>query len=258
VDEDLLLQFERLEETHWWFRGRRLIVRDTLERWTPPDPRRIVEVGCGTGGLLLSLQSRWPAATVTGVEVNPRAVARARERGCDAREGRFEELPVEPGSTDLLLALDVLEHLADDRPAVAAAREALRPGGRLILTVPALPALWSSHDEVNDHYRRYERPPLTRLVSAAGFRVDRTTFFNTLLLPLAVLERAVLRRLGRRPSLGLTVPPRPVNEALREVLALEAALLRRRDLPVGLSLLLVATRPGGDGRDGSGHGGEHA
>jgi SAM-dependent methyltransferase len=244
VDEKLLLSFESLEETHWWFVVRRRIVLDATARPAPRPVRSILDVGCGTGGTMRALRARFPDAEIKGVEPVEAAARIAAGRGCDVTSGAFEHLPVEGESVDIVMALDVLEHLADDGLGLAEAFRALRPGGRLVATVPALPRQWSVHDELNGHFRRYTRAGLVGAVRAAGFRVERATYFNTLLLPLAFLERAALRRLKLPRSPAVSLPPRPLNAVLRGVFGLERPILARADLPIGLSLLLVASRTG--------------
>lgn len=240
MDEALLLSFAELEESHWWFLVRRSLVLDQALRWAPRPAAWLLEVGCGTGATLRGLVPLFPGSRVTGVEPSAAAVRVAVAAGCDVVPGSFERLPVAAGSVDVLLALDVLEHLDDDAAGLAEAARALRPGGRLLITVPALPALWGPHDELNHHRRRYTRAMLRDRVVIAGFRVERVTYFNTLLLPLAWWERTTARR-RHRPAL-VTQPAAFVNAVLRRIFALERPLLRRVDLPIGLSLLLVASR----------------
>ena len=249
MDQALLLRFAELEERHWWFVVRRRLVMETVRRWAPDGLTHIVEVGCGTGGTLCALAAAYPSSTVLGIDPSRQALALARDRGCAAVAGQFEDLPLATGSADLLLGLDVIEHVHDDRRALAAARRALRPGGRLVLTVPSLPRLWGPHDEINGHRRRYRRLELAQRILHADLRLERLTYFNTLLLPLGVVERALGRRFGGAASIGLQMPPRPLNAALRTVFELEAPVLRRRDLPLGMSLLAIATRPPDPGDD---------
>ncbi len=243
MDQALLLRFAELEEVHWWFVARRLLVMETVRRWAPETPACIVEVGCGTGGTLRALAVAYPWATVFGIDPSEQALAVARDRSCEVAIGTFEDLPLASGSADMLLGLDVLEHVRDEDSALAEARRALRPDGRLVLTVPALPRLWSAHDEINEHYRRYRRIELAQRLLHTGFHLERLTYFNTLLLPLGVIERAALRRLGVGASIGLGMPLRPLNIALRTIFELEVPLLRKSDLPLGMSLLAIATRP---------------
>lgn len=243
MDEKLLLRVGELEETHWWFVARRRLVLDTLRRWAPQPIARLLEVGCGTGGTLQALTECFPGSEVVGVEPVDLAVRVAASRGCRVVRGRFEELPAATASIDMLLALDVLEHLRDDRVGLAEAFRVLRPGGRILVTVPGLPSLWGPYDVASNHFRRYSYDSLTEAVAAAGFNVERATHFNTLLLPLGLAERVTERVLRVSHMLGLRQPPRTVNAAMREVFGLEVHWLRRHDLPIGMSLLLVATRP---------------
>jgi SAM-dependent methyltransferase len=242
MDQGLLLRFEPLEEAHWWFAARRRLVLESVRRLVPVPPRRILEVGCGTGGTLASLAAAYPHAEVLGVEPCEAALRLAQAKGCNVVAGEFAHLPVDAGWADVLLALDVLEHLPDQDAALAQAHHALRSGGRLILTVPALPWLWSQHDEINAHLRRYRRKDLQRVILHAGFRLERLTYFNTLLLPLGVIERMMVRLLNAPASFGLKPPPRPMNAFLRWVFGLEVGLLRTHNLPIGMSLLAVASR----------------
>jgi SAM-dependent methyltransferase len=196
---------------------------------------------------------------VSGIELSPIAAQQARERRLgEVRVGRVEELPWKDRSFDLVTCLDVLEHTPDDRLALQELRRVTTPGGWLLLTVPAYPGLWSTHDEVNHHYRRYTRRMLRQAASAAGWQVARLTSFNSLLLPAAVVVRISQRH---RPGHAddhvseLRVGPRWLNGALERPLRLEASMLRRgRTLYAGLSLLAVlantAWLPPGDRRFG--------
>jgi SAM-dependent methyltransferase len=147
-------------------------------------------------------------------------------------------LPFADDEFDLATALDVLEHLDDDGAALAELRRVVRPGGALVVTVPAHPRLWSRHDELNHHRRRYTRSSLRAPAVAGGWEVARLTHFNTLLLPVA----AVLRRFDRGD--GLEIPPAPLNRALEVPLRLErAAIGAGISLPAGLSLLAELRYP---------------
>jgi SAM-dependent methyltransferase len=180
---------------------------------------------------------------VTGVELSETSVdlARARETG-EVVAGSVLEMPFPDDSFDLAVSLDVLEHLKDDLAALRELRRTVAPGGSLLVTVPAYQWLWSGHDEINHHHRRYTRRSLQRVAQQAGWEQVRTTYFNSLLLPLAILLR-VLERLNTRTtesSLDLWVPPEPLNWLLERPLALEAALITRGGhIPAGLSLLAV-------------------
>ncbi len=240
MDEALLLSFAQVERAHWWFVVRRRLVLEQARRWAPPHLEEILEVGSGTGATLRDLGACFPGVTVRGVEPSPAARQVAAAAGSQVVAGSFEQLPIATDTIDMLLALDVLEHLDDDSVGLLEAARVLRPGGRLILTLPALPALWGPHDDLNGHRRRYSRAAVRERTLAAGFGIERLTSFNTVLLPLAVGERSVARLRGRVSP--VTEPAPLVNEILLRAFALELHVLRKTDLPIGLSLLLVATR----------------
>ncbi len=243
MDQSLLLSFADIEERHWWFVVRRRIVEDAIEACEIPECARVVEVGCGTGGFSRRLASAHPGWRISGVEPSEAAVDVAVQRGCDVRAGTFEALDEPDGSVDLIIALDVLEHCADDAVACREAARVLVPGGAFVLTVPALPSLWSQHDVDNAHMRRYTQATLRRPLAATGFEIERMTYFNTLLLPAAYISRWAARLTGSRKALGVDVPWAPVNSFLKATFALERAALRRMRPPVGMSLLAVARRP---------------
>jgi SAM-dependent methyltransferase len=242
VDESLLISFADLEERHWWFVVRRQIVLSAIESSDIKDDADVVEVGCGTGGFARELGRRHPDWRILGVEPSEQAAGIARARGCEVVLGSFESLPAEDRSLDLVVALDVLEHCEFDGAASSEAARALKPGGRFVLTVPALPSLWSSHDDANRHYRRYTRSTLHSALDGAGFAVDRMTYFNSFLLPAGYVSRFISRATGSRKALGVDLPVAPVNATMKAVFSAEAALVSRVDLPLGMSLLAVCSK----------------
>jgi SAM-dependent methyltransferase len=240
MDRDYELQTHRAEDQHWWYRGRRTVLERVLTDLRLPARARILDAGCGSGRNMVEFARH---GTVTGIELSDTSVALARERGAgDVIEGSVLEMPFEAGSFDLAASLDVIEHLQDDLQALRELRRVVAPGGSLLITVPAYQWLWSGHDEINHHFRRYTRRSLQRIGEQAGWHQVRTTYFNSLLLPAAILLR-VLDRFSRKTtesSLDLWVPPAPVNWLLERPLALEAAMIGRGGrIPAGLSLLAV-------------------
>jgi SAM-dependent methyltransferase len=229
------------DEYHWWYRGRRQIIGAELDRLPLPPRARVLDAGCGSGRTLQDLRAY---GEVSGIELSELAAgyARSRELG-EVRVGRVEELPWEAGTFDLVTCLDVLEHTPDDHVALRELRRVTKPGGWLLLTVPAYPSLWSTHDVVNHHYRRYTRRSLRRAATDAAWRVDRLTSFNSLLLPAAAAVRISQRyrlRDDKDHVSELRVGPHWLNGALERPLRIEAAVLRRGySLPAGLSLLAV-------------------
>ncbi len=231
MDPELERRTLAAEDGHWWYRGRRAIVLEAARRSLGVDPRpRILDAGCGGGAVLAEL-----ARLGTAVGLEPSATSRERalaRGGGEVLDGGLEALPFADDEFDLALTLDVLEHLDDDRAALAELRRVVRPGGALVVTVPAHPRLWSRHDELNHHRRRYTRASLRAAATGGGWAVARLTHFNSLLLPAAALAR----RFDRGD--GLEIPPAPLNRALELPLGLERrAIAAGLSLPFGLSLL---------------------
>lgn len=246
MDQRLMNAMLELDDRHWWYRGRRRIIRAELDRLPLRPGARILDAGCGSGRTLEEL-SRY--GEVFGIELDPGAAEMARGRDCgEVRVGRLEELPWEDGYFDLITCLDVIEHTPDDRVTLRELRRVAQPGGFLLVTVPAYQGLWSMHDVANHHYRRYSRSRLSAAAGEAGWRVRRMTSFNGLLLGPAAAVRLAERRRLRQPNSDykpeLTLGPEWLNVALEQPLRLEARWLSRgRSLPAGLSLLAVLENP---------------
>jgi len=240
MDRNYELQTHQAEDRHWWYRGRRTVLDGVLDGLDLPQQARILDAGCGSGRNMVELASR---GTVTGIELSQTSVAlaRERERG-EVVAGSILQMPFAEDSFDLAMSLDVIEHLEDDLAALRELRRVVAPGGALLVTVPAYQWLWSGHDEINHHHRRYTRRSLQHVAKRAGWRQQRTTYFNSLLLPVAILLR-MLERVNAKTtesSLDLWVPPEPLNWLLERPLALEAALIKPGGrIPAGLSLLAV-------------------
>ena len=225
------------DRAHWWFQGRRAILLAEMARLLPGGGRRVAEVGCGSGGLLEALAG---LGTAVGVEMDPVLREIARARGLDVRAGSLpDDIPLEAARWDAACLFDVLEHVTDEAGALRACRRLLAPGGRLVVTVPAYAWLWSRHDELLGHRRRYTAGSLRAVVRAAGFAVDRVTYFNTLLAP-PIMAMRVVRAALRRSSHDLERPAPLVNRLLARAFGAEATLLRFVSLPFGISILLVA------------------
>ena len=240
MDRDYELQTLRVEDRHWWYRGRRIVLEGVIAGLGLPPQARILDAGCGSGRNMIELARH---GTVTGVELSDTSVAAARERNSgEVIEGSVLEMPFEDGAFDLAVSLDVIEHLQDDVAALRELRRTVAPGGSLLVTVPAYQWLWSGHDEINHHHRRYTKRSLQAAAQQAGWHQVRTTYFNSLLLPAAIILR-VLDRMSTKTtesSLDLWVPPEPLNWLLERPLVLEAAMIARGGrIPAGLSLLAV-------------------
>lgn len=241
MDAALYEQHLRLEDTHWWFLGRRRLVVHELRRHAGTHAGPILDVGCGTGGMLPHLQRCGPAI---GLDSAPEAEAACRRRGVPFVHGWGAQLPFKDGAFGTVTALDVIEHVPDDVGILREMYRVLRPGGLLLLTVPAYQFLWSQHDEFNHHQRRYRRGGLRAVVRESGFSVVKLSYYNTLLFPAAVARKALMRfQQGDGPASHLEEVPALLNRVLRIVLEREQPLVARWDLPFGASLICAARRP---------------
>jgi ubiquinone/menaquinone biosynthesis C-methylase UbiE len=247
VDQDFFAEYALIEDTHWWFRGRRRIFERVLAPLAATGtPMRILDIGFGTGAMLTFL-SRYGA--VLGMDMSAEAIRFARTR-CDRPmlQGSILQVPLRDGAVDMVTAFDIVEHVDDERGALAELARVCRPGGRLLMTVPAFQFLWGNQDVISHHRRRYTLGQLRAGVEAAGFRILTLTYFNALLFPIVAAVR-LARRL-RGGSAGDDVPksdftmtkPGLMNDALTRVFAAEGRVLTRWRLPVGVSLLCLAER----------------
>jgi SAM-dependent methyltransferase len=244
MDDRLMKTMLAVDEHHWWYRGRRAIISGELERLALIPGAPVLDAGCGSGRTLIQLAGY---GAVSGIELSEAAAAVARERGpFDVRIGRLEQLPWPDGTFGLITCLDVVEHTPDDVLTLRELRRVSRPGAWLLVTVPAYQRLWSRHDVVNHHYRRYSRRTLAAAASAAGWQIERMTSFNSLLLAPAAAVRLAQRR---RPAdaehqADLQLGPAWLNSVLERPLQAEARWLARgRTLPAGLSLLATMRNP---------------
>ena len=229
-----------LDERHWWYRARRDILADLIRRKIklPPNPH-ILEIGCGTGHNLMMLRG---FGSVDGVEIDPAARLIASGRlGHAVKDAPLPALSgIETRAYDLVAILDVLEHVEADREALVSIAERLKPGGRILITVPAHPWMWSAHDEVNHHKRRYTRASLRQVIEAAGLKVEMMSWFNSLLFPLAATARAIGRLTGKSDS-DDSMPPAAVNKILEGLFGLERYALGRLPFPPGVSLVAIVS-----------------
>ena len=236
--------FNRVEEQHWWFQARRAIVVSLLASFAPPGRvRRVLDIGCGTGMMMNALQ---PFGDIFGIDPDEQAVAFSRakvdvpDRVC---EGRLPDGLPRDQRFEIVTLLDVLEHVEDDVRSLCAIRATLDRGGILFITVPAFGALWSGHDEINQHKRRYTMGELKRKLHGTGFTILKCSYFNTFLFPAAVALKVYsrLRWRGVARSHIESVPKPWINAALYRVFAFERLLLYHANLPVGASLLAIAS-----------------
>ena len=233
----------QVEETHWWYLGRRRIIQSLVEkiRTTLPNAKpKILDVGCGTGANLKMLAAYGSAE---GVDISPQAVDFCRERGLDSvKLGAVEHLPYESGSFEMVTALDVVEHLDDDIAGLREMRRVLRRDGRVLLFVPAFMFLWGVQDDVSNHRRRYTLPSLLKAVEAAGFAVEWASYANiSFFLPVLVV-RSVMRWLGLRAATEYGINISLLNGPFSSLFAAERFVLERGKIPFGVSAVCIARR----------------
>jgi len=236
-----------VEDVHWWFVGRRSILLSILNRYLgagAADGRQILDVGCGTGTMLTHL-ARFGDAR--GVDMDLEAVGYCHDRGLQqVTQSGADSLPFEKDRFDVVTALDVVEHIDDDLGALREIKRVLKPGGLLLLTVPAYRFLWGRQDDINLHKRRYVARELRSRLQAVGFEVERLTYMNAILFPAIAAIRLLRRILPEPPKLesDFAFPaPQPLNVLLSAVFGSERYVLTRFDAPFGVSIMALARRP---------------
>jgi SAM-dependent methyltransferase len=233
-------QMAELDDRHWWYRARREILAELIRREGElPRDAAILEIGCGTGHNFAMLGQ---FGHVDALELDDEARAISEKRlGRTVMSSPLPELAGVPDHHyDLIGAFDVIEHIDDDAAALAAIATKLKPGGKFMMAVPAHPWMWTAHDVVNHHKRRYSKRALKTLVEDSPMRLEKIGYFNSILFPLAVAQRAASKVRGR-DSADVKLPLPPINLALEKIFASERYLVGRLPLPMGLSLFAVAS-----------------
>jgi SAM-dependent methyltransferase len=232
-----------VEDAMWYYRALHRHVGRSLAAVLPEAGARVLDAGCGTGGLLGRLRAARPGWTLTGLDFSPLACELARERtGGEVVQGSIAALPFADAQFDAITSCDVVCQVADPALAVREFHRSLRLGGFVVLNMPAYRWMYSYHDTATGNLRRYSRGEVNALLRGAGFRIVRSTYWNTLLFPLAVLRRKILPPSAPTSDVGLF--PAPVEAGCNALLALEHAWLGvGGSLPLGNSVLTVAQKP---------------
>lgn len=239
MDRAIYDRMAEIDGAHWWFTARRRIIATLIEaRGGLRKGARILEVGAGTGSNIALLQ-RYGTVDALEPDDAARALASART-GVTIQGGLLPGgVTLDDGAYDLIVLLDVLEHIPDDFGALEELRRKLAPGGRLMVTVPASPWMFGAHDVAHHHHRRYTARTLRQVFERAGFRVSYVSHFNTLLFPLIAGAR-LLSKVTKREGGDDAIPPKPLNRLLDGVFGAERHWLARSSLPFGVSLALIA------------------
>jgi SAM-dependent methyltransferase len=231
-----------LDQHHWWFRARRRILEELIVRVVRPSKgARVLEVGCGTGHNLAML-GKFGELDASELDFAARTLS-SKRLGREVKEAKLPDLSMfKRNEYDLVALLDVLEHVPDDLGSLRAIHRRLKPGGALLLTVPANPWMWSAHDAAHHHFRRYTKKQLKELFLRSGLEIELLSYFNTLLYPLIAAAR-IAGKLLRRDSSDDKLPGERVNAALEKIFGVEAGVLGRVPMPFGVSLVAVVRRP---------------
>jgi SAM-dependent methyltransferase len=240
--------YYRHEDHHWWFRWRyEMIIQLIRDLNLGPSPR-ILDAGCGTGQMLKHLET---VGVAFGIDSSPQAVSFAHSRGVQRLvRGSINAIPFPANTFDCVVALDVIEHVEDDLDILQSLHDVVKSDGRLVVTVPAFQSLWSQHDVINHHKRRYSSAHLRRVIEQSGFAIERITYCNTALcVPVFAARKFKNIAHDLRSGHGngeedaksdLAEYPKIVNEALFRLMHLETQVMHHVNLPFGVSVLAVA------------------
>jgi SAM-dependent methyltransferase len=246
MDATFERKYHRLEDDQWWFRARRDIICHLVGGLGLNPASAILEVGCSTGPLLAALgEAGYDAAS--GIDISSEAIAQAKQRGLNTvQQMDAAQLEFADQSFDLVIASDVLEHIEQDRAAILEWKRVLKPGGSLLIFVPAFDLLWSRHDEANHHIRRYSASRLRRIIGDAELAIERISYWNLLLTLPAIVLAAITRLLPTRQSVSATGRlvrmPGAANELLFRLVWLENQILHRMNFVFGTSIFVIAIR----------------
>lgn len=229
-------QMSEMEKTYWWHVGRMEIVKSVLAKNTPNSKLKILNVGCGTGGTIPHLEE---FGKVTNVDTSKEAVKFLKEKGYSGKLYNGKKLPFKENSFDLVVALDVLEHIKEDGAALDEWKRVLKPNGGLLITVPAHQWLWSGHDEALHHFRRYTRKGLRKLLVSADFSVRKASYAIAFSLPLIVGFRFLNKLLGKKMDSQSSYIQLPgfVNKFFIFLLKVEAKMQKLFNMPFGTSVI---------------------
>ena len=234
----------RVEDSHWWFVGRRAILESFLEKIvqspkSKAQSPRILDVGCGTGANLEMLQNFGAAE---GVDVSNDALEFCRAKGLKTHKGLAENLPFADESFDLVTALDVVEHLDDDVAGLREMRRVLKTGGKTLIFVPAFMWLWGVQDDVSNHRIRYTRAEIVERLKKADFEIERATYANLTFFAPILAGRTLMKLTGIKPESENNVNVSALNGIFGKIFSAERFWLKNFDFPFGVSIVVVARK----------------
>ena len=240
MEEQLYRKFYEVEKRHWWFVARQRILTDILQRLDFSRSAQILDVGCGAGAILESFSKNFDAY---GTDTSPLSIELCHQRGLrNVFQCMLDDFPRPEMRFDLISLLDVIEHIEDDQRVLRQARDYLKPGGFILITVPAYRWLWSRHDDLNHHQRRYVKSELAERLTSTGFAIQMLSYYNTVLFPIALASRVTQNILKSQTDPTLEIPHPLLNSLFTAIFAAERYWLRRATFPFGLSLVALARK----------------
>lgn len=238
----LLEKFNDIERIHWWWEGRRELVKLMLLN---KKPKNILDVGCGTGETLSFLKDLYPRAKLYGVDTSQKAINYSKKRGHkNIYKSNANKLPFKDGLFDIILFLDVLEHIKDDQSVIDEAKRVLKKGGTILITSPGLSFIWSEHDTKQGHKRRYTRRAIRKLAKTASLKDEFVSYFNFFLSPPIILIRLLsnlpkFKKFSDYDSgINYDIAKKGFpNSILRFIFVNEVRMIKYLRYPVGISVV---------------------
>jgi len=233
----------QLEDSYWWFLARREIINKTIKKTIDINPDEyILDVGCGTCGIAEFLSKNF---NVVAIDTSELALEYCKKRGVErVFQTTLENFPKNQYKIKAITILDVIEHIENDTEIVEQLYETLPIGGYVIATVPAYQFLWSFHDEVHKHYRRYTLTNFKNLINSAGFKIIFASYFNTFLFPFAIFKRFIdiVFKIEKKNEYAIEILPKPINSLFTKIFEFEKYFFPKISFPFGLSILLIAKK----------------
>jgi len=244
MDGEAYKEMIELQEKHWWFVARRVVIQSFMKlQMKESSTSKVLEIGCGVGGNVGLLSQ---SGNYLGIDMHSPAIEYCSEKfpQFNFQCTRVEDIPQEFSSNkfDSIYILDVLEHIDDQLVILKSTQNYLTQNGRILLTVPAFEFLWSPHDDFVHHVRRYTKNGLKKTLEESGYKVERISYFNSILFPLALIQRLGMRLMKKKLSTHLSTPPTVINWLFTSIFAQEAWILKHTNLPVGLSIMAVVSK----------------
>jgi len=242
MDKAFYRKFFEVQKKHWWFVSKKKIVLDVIDRYVPTnDNHKILDIGCGSGLMLNALEQ---IGDTYGMDMSDDAINFSKEifSGTVKKGMLPDSIPYDEGYFSLVVALDVIEHVNDDRASLTAIRSHIAEGGMAVISVPACMFLWSEHDVLNEHKRRYTLEELKGKLIDAGFTIEKISYFNTFLFPLISLVRMINNLLKRKGASEIDLPHPAINYIVEKIFSLEKYFLRIMNFPIGVSVLAVVRK----------------